>query len=100
MIWGGKHLINGKAPHLSGSQQSILLLSSCSDYTPHTHTHTHTHTHSSAYFIISSGVIVSKNLHTEKEMNYIFISTLYYNSIIIYILIMCGDIYVSLLQEG
>ena len=68
--------------------------------THHTHTHTYTHTHSSAYFIISSGVIVSKNLHTEKEMNYIFISTLYYNSIIIYILIMCGDIYVSLLQEG
>ena len=34
-------------------------------------------------------------------MNYTFISTLYYNSIItIYILIMCGDIYVSLLQES
>ena len=70
-----------------------------------THTHTHhthtTHTHSPAYFITSSGVIVSKNLHTEKEMNYTFISTLYYNSIItIYILIMCGDIYVSLLQES
>ena len=50
---------------------------------------------------MSSGTIVSKNLHTEKEMNYTFISTLYYNSIItIYILIMCGDIHVILLQDS
>lgn len=64
-------------------------------------THTHRDTHSSAHFIMPSGIIVFKNLHTEKEMNYTFISTLYYNSIItIYILIMCGDIYVILLQDS